>query len=87
MTLKLGLSITIVRTNLCCSGGDAARSKFGGRMIPPSSLGGAGGSGGQRSSNFGGGAEELRPTDSSGQRAYFPLALQVRTVCECVFMV
>jgi len=57
------------------SSGDAARSKLGGRLLPPSNIGGGGGGGsggGQRQQQ----AEEAKPTDSSSQRAYFPLALQ-----------
>ena len=53
---------------LLFSGGDAARSKLGGRLLPTSNPGM------QQT------PAEARPTDSSGQRAYFPLALQVQLV-------
>ena len=52
---------------LLFSGGDAARSKLGGRLLPTSNPG--------MQQNV----AEARPTDSSGQRAYFPLALQVHS--------
>ena len=55
------------------SGGDAARSKLGGRLLPTSNPGM------QQT------VAEARPTDSSGQRAYFPLALQVLLDVKLVF--
>jgi len=45
------------------SGGDVARRQLGGRLLPPSNSG---------EQTVG----RPRPTDSTGQRAYFPLALQ-----------